>query len=163
MRPTEFAQKHDLDPHILEAACASLYEMELFDKRDGTYELAANGKLIIETLQGWLKVSYGYSEIFGSLEQMLRREKIYGKDFYRRSDFVAVGSGEMEDLMRSADAALYFAKDRGRNRFAFYETSFDSQLHQLGQLRLNGAEPVDQSEHSLTTKFDRFRDRRVSL
>jgi cyclopropane fatty-acyl-phospholipid synthase-like methyltransferase len=29
----------------------------------------------------------------------LRKEKVYGRDFYRRSDFVARGSGEMENLL----------------------------------------------------------------
>ncbi len=90
-----FAISRHLDETILKALCDALYSIRIFQKNGVRYSLDAKGKLLVDTLRGWFEVSYGYDEIFASLEPMLRGEKVYGKDFYRRSDSVATGSGEM--------------------------------------------------------------------
>jgi phenylpyruvate C(3)-methyltransferase len=96
----EFARKHDLDPHILNSLCESFYCLSLFKKRGGNeYALDEQGLLLVETLRGWFEVSYGYEEIFQRLEEQLRKQIVYERDFYRRSDFVAKGSGEMENWL----------------------------------------------------------------
>src|ERR1035438_8972572 len=71
----------------------------MFERKGASYSLSEKGRSIVEVMRGWLEVCYGYSEVFNSLEPLMRREKVYGKDFYRRSDFVARGSGEMENLL----------------------------------------------------------------
>jgi SAM-dependent methyltransferase len=94
-----FAKSAGVEIKVLRPLCEALYSDGLFDQ-NGTgdsYRLSEKGRAIFEVLKGWLEVSYGYSEVFSSLEGMLRGTKVYGKDFYRKSDFVATGSGEMEN------------------------------------------------------------------
>ena len=97
--PSEFAQREDLDEETLESTCAAFYELSLFERSNGGYALSAKGRDIVEVLRGWLELTYGYDELFINLEDILRKKKVYGTDFYRRSDFVAKGSGEMEDVL----------------------------------------------------------------
>ncbi|MFQ5741636.1 MAG: class I SAM-dependent methyltransferase [Acidobacteriota bacterium] len=94
-----FAAARNLDPRILKALCESFYSLSLFQKEDSTYSLDSKGELLVEVLRGWFDVSYGYNEIFQFLEPLLRKEKVYGRDLGRRSDFVAKGSGEMENFL----------------------------------------------------------------
>jgi cyclopropane fatty-acyl-phospholipid synthase-like methyltransferase len=95
----EFARQANLEPAVLEPLCESFYCLGMFERNGGGYSLSEKGRNVVEVMRGWLEVCYGYSEVFHSLEPLLRKEKVYGKDFYRRSDFVARGSGEMENLL----------------------------------------------------------------
>ena len=96
-----FAESKQLDFSILKPLCEALYSDGLLDRSDGgqRYGLSRKGRTAIEVLKGWLEVSYGYSEVFASLEGMMRGTKVYARDFYRKSDFVARGSGEMENWL----------------------------------------------------------------
>jgi SAM-dependent methyltransferase len=96
-----FAQSAQVDGKILRSLCEALYSDRLLDRNGSPdrYRLSRDGRLVYDVLKGWLEVSYGYSEVFASLEGMLRGTKVYGRDFYRKSDFVARGSGEMENWL----------------------------------------------------------------
>jgi cyclopropane fatty-acyl-phospholipid synthase-like methyltransferase len=94
-----FARAKNLDASVLTPLCDALYSIRIL-KKDGTkYGLDSKGVLLVEEMRGWFEVSYGYDEIFSSLEPMLRGQKVYGKDFYRRSDYVATGSGAMGESL----------------------------------------------------------------
>lgn len=95
----EFAARANLEPAVLHPLCEAFYCLGMFDRNGHGYSLSEKGRNIVEVMRGWLEVCYGYSEVFHSLEPLLRKEKVYGRDFYRRSDFVARGSGEMENLL----------------------------------------------------------------
>jgi len=95
----EFAAQANLERAVLDPLCEAFYCLGMFERHEGRYTLSDKGRNIVEVMRGWLEVCYGYSEVFHSLEPLLRKEKVYGKDFYRRSDFVARGSGEMENLL----------------------------------------------------------------
>jgi cyclopropane fatty-acyl-phospholipid synthase-like methyltransferase len=97
--PDAYAKSKDLDGDVLRPLCEALYADGLLERKDQGFELGEKGSLIVETLRGWLEVSYGYSELFDSLVPMMERKKLYGKDFYRKSDYVATGSGEMENWL----------------------------------------------------------------
>jgi cyclopropane fatty-acyl-phospholipid synthase-like methyltransferase len=71
----------------------------MFEREAARYSLSEKGRSIVEVMRGWLEVCYGYDEVFHSLGPLLRKERVYGRDLYRRSDFVARGSGEMENLL----------------------------------------------------------------
>ncbi len=90
-----FASSRQLDAGVLAALCDALYEIRILKKDGSKYALDGKGALLVDEMRGWFEVSYGYDEIFSSLEPMLRGQKVYGKDFYRRSDYVAIGSGAM--------------------------------------------------------------------
>ncbi|HVN05877.1 MAG TPA: class I SAM-dependent methyltransferase [Bryobacteraceae bacterium] len=94
-----FAAQAKLEAAVLAPLCEASYCLGIFDKNGDGYTLSEKGRSIVEVMRGWLEVCYGYDEVFHSLEPLLRKEKIYGKDLYRRSDFVARGSGEMENLL----------------------------------------------------------------
>lgn len=94
-----FAARANLELAVLQPLCEAFYCLGMFDRCNGGYALSEKGRSVVEVMRGWLEVCYGYSEVFHSLEPLLRKEKVYGRDFYRRSDFVARGSGEMENLL----------------------------------------------------------------
>jgi len=95
----EFAAQENLDAAVLEPLCEAFYCLGMFEKNGAGYSLSEKGRDIVEVMRGWLEVCYGYDEVFHSLGPLLRQEKVYGRDLYRRSDFVARGSGEMENLL----------------------------------------------------------------
>lgn len=95
----DFATRAHLEIDVLRPLCEALYCVGMLDHSGSGYRLSEKGLGVVELLRGWLEVCYGYSEVFHSLEPLLRKEKVYGQDFYRRSDFVARGSGEMENLL----------------------------------------------------------------
>ncbi|MGA2581532.1 MAG: class I SAM-dependent methyltransferase [Bryobacteraceae bacterium] len=95
----EFAARANLEPAVLQPLCEAFYCLGLFERNTAGYSLSEKGRSVVEVMRGWLDVCYGYGEVFHSLEPLLRKEKVYGRDLYRRSDFVARGSGEMENLL----------------------------------------------------------------
>lgn len=92
-----FAEAHDLDGHILQSLVDSLYALRILDKKGADYVLDDKGRVLIEVARGWFDGVYGYEGIYHSLEPLLRKQLIYGRDIYRRPDFVAKGSGEIEN------------------------------------------------------------------
>jgi hypothetical protein len=95
----EFAARTNLEPAVLQPLCEAFYCLGMFERNGAGYSLSEKGRSIVEVMRGWLEVCYGYSEVFHSLEPLLRKEKVYGRDLYRRANFVARGSGEMENLL----------------------------------------------------------------
>jgi cyclopropane fatty-acyl-phospholipid synthase-like methyltransferase len=93
----QFARLHNLDETILRGLCEALFAVGMFGRNGDSFFLEAKGKLLMDKFRGWLELSYGYEEVFHRLEPLLRKEIVYGKDLYRRPDFVAKGSGEMEN------------------------------------------------------------------
>jgi len=95
----EFAARANLEMHVLQPLCEAFYCLGMFDRNGSGYALSEKGRSVVEVMRGWLEICYGYDEVFHSLEGLLRKQKVYGRDLYRRSDFVARGSGEMENLL----------------------------------------------------------------
>lgn len=96
----EFARSKNFDAIILQALCDYLFALSILKKNSsGYYSLDSKGPLLVEEARGWFNGTYGYEEVFHFLEDMLKKEKVYGKDIYRRPDFVAKGSGEAENLI----------------------------------------------------------------
>jgi SAM-dependent methyltransferase len=94
-----FATKEKLDINILRPLVEAMYSIGFLDRVGECFALSDKGRLMMEVLRGWFEISYGYTDIFHNLEEMLRGTQAYGRDFYRKSDFVATGSGEMENLL----------------------------------------------------------------
>jgi phenylpyruvate C(3)-methyltransferase len=91
-----FAAERGLDRRILVALCDSLYSLQMLKKDGPRYSLEAKGRLIADVARGWFEGLYGYEGIFHELESLLRKEKQFGRDLRRRSDFVARGTELME-------------------------------------------------------------------
>jgi 2-ketoarginine methyltransferase len=95
----EFAARANMETHVLQPLCEAFYCLGMFDRNGSSYSLSEKGRSVVEVMRGWLELSYGYGEVFYSFEALLRKQKVYGQDLYRRSDFVARGSGQMESLL----------------------------------------------------------------
>jgi SAM-dependent methyltransferase len=95
--PDTFAEARNLDPEILRSLCVALYATRFLRKNGTRYMLDRKGQILVGVTRGWFDGVYGYEGMVHHLEGLLRKEIVYGKDLRRRSDFVAVGSGEMEN------------------------------------------------------------------
>jgi cyclopropane fatty-acyl-phospholipid synthase-like methyltransferase len=95
----EFAARANLELAVLRPLCEAFYCVGMFERSGAVYSLSEKASGVLGVMGGWLELSYGYDEVFHSLEPLLRKEKVYGRDLYRRSDFVARGSGKMENLL----------------------------------------------------------------
>jgi SAM-dependent methyltransferase len=91
-----FADERHLDRGILQSLCDSLFSLGILKKDGATYALEGKGRLLAEEARGWFEGVYGYEGVYHELEALLKKEKVFGKDVTRRSDFVARGSGQAE-------------------------------------------------------------------
>jgi 2-ketoarginine methyltransferase len=92
-----FARSNNLDPDVLRALCEALFAMRVLKLNGHGYALDRKGKMVLEVARGWFDISYGYEEVFHNLEGLLKKTKRYGSDVHRRGDYVARGSGEIEN------------------------------------------------------------------
>jgi cyclopropane fatty-acyl-phospholipid synthase-like methyltransferase len=94
-----FSEAGNLDGAILASLCEYLHALDLLEKRGSRYSLTRKGTSIATSARGWFDAVYGYESVFHSLEQLLRKEKRYGKDVFRREEHVIRGSERVEDLI----------------------------------------------------------------
>jgi SAM-dependent methyltransferase len=92
----QFADVHELDAHILQALVDSLYSLSILDKSGTDYVLDDKGRVLVEVARGWLDGVYGYEIVYHSMESLLRKELVYGRDICRRARWVAKGRGHIE-------------------------------------------------------------------
>ena len=99
VNPRQFADEGDLDPGILDALCDYMRLMGVFRKEGESFLLDKKGHFFVSYLLGWFDLVHGYEEVFHNLEALLKKERTYGKDLYRRPEHVARGSGEASKLL----------------------------------------------------------------
>lgn len=97
----QFAGQEGLDEDILRSLCDALYASRFLDRGNGGYVLTPLGRTLVTTGRGWFEGVYGYEPVYHSLEQLLRKEAVYGVDVSRLPDHIARGSA-------AAEALLYF-------------------------------------------------------
>lgn len=88
-----FARRENLDLKILTALCEYLYSIQILQREGDTYYLDEKGVLIDNLMTGPLLVVHAYENVFHNLEPLLRKQKKFGTDVNRLSEFVAGGSG----------------------------------------------------------------------
>ncbi len=89
-----FARARNLDRDVLRALCDALFSLRILkDGADG-YSLDSKGRVLAGMARGWFEGIYGYEDVFYSLEGMLRKEKVYGRDVERRMEVVTKGYAE---------------------------------------------------------------------
>jgi cyclopropane fatty-acyl-phospholipid synthase-like methyltransferase len=92
----DFARAHELDETILRGLCEAMVSVGVFSRTGDTFSFEPDGRMLMDHFRGWIELSYGYEEVFHRLECLLTKQMVYGENIYRRPDFVAKGSGEME-------------------------------------------------------------------
>lgn len=110
----DFAAARGLDPSILTSLCDSLFSLRILDKSGREYSLDAKGRILVEVARGWFDSVYGYEGVFHSLEALLKKEKVYGRDVTRRVEFVTKGYGEVEKWFYFPLALDMLARQHGR-------------------------------------------------
>jgi SAM-dependent methyltransferase len=96
-----FAAAQGLDGEILRSLCEALYASRILDRSEAGYSLTRQGRTMVTTGRGWFEGVYGYEPVYHALEQLLRKEAVYGVDVSRLPDHIARGSA-------AAEALLYF-------------------------------------------------------
>jgi len=94
-----FAAERGLDARILRSLCDYLDVLGFVERTPRGHALTARGQLIQGTLSGAYYLVDAYEDVFHNLEALLRREKVYGVDVHRRSEFVARGSGAIGQML----------------------------------------------------------------
>jgi 2-ketoarginine methyltransferase len=87
-----YAAENNLDKKILKSVCEYLYSLRILKKYEDAYMLDSEGKRLSDLSQGVFDFLYAYAPLFHDLGPLLKKEKTYGRDIFRREKFVAKGS-----------------------------------------------------------------------
>lgn len=109
-----FADTHGLDESILRSLVDSLYAGRILNRRGTGYVLDRRGRVLVDVARGWFDGVCGYEDLYHSLEALLRKEKVYGRDVTRRSDLVEKGRSEIESWIYFPLAAELLARTNRR-------------------------------------------------
>ena len=91
-----YAKEKNLNYKILQSICDYLYYIGVLRKNNLNYSLAKKGEAILNLSRSSYEFVYAYAPLLQELETLLKNEKIYGKDLYRRDEFVAKASFRTE-------------------------------------------------------------------
>lgn len=91
----EFARRKGLNEHVLESVCEYLDGIKVLEFDGGRCSLDTKGATLMKEPRGLFDLLYGYEPVFRELENLMRSNKTYGVDVFRRGEAVAKGSGEL--------------------------------------------------------------------
>ncbi len=161
----DLAKSLGLDARVLEFVLDYLDCVRVVRRGpDGRYTLDSLGRSLVEEPRGAFDLACGYADVTANLTALVRGEKKFARDVFRREAFVAKGSGElgaqlpfpvMADMIRRA--AFRVALDLGSGDLEFLFTL----CRELPGLRAYG---VDVSTEAVALARERlaaspFRDR----
>ncbi len=87
-----FSEKYSYDGFSLRVLCEYLYTIGLLNKTQQGYKWSHKGHATYHLGYGVFDLLHAYAPIFENLEPIIKSEKLYGSDIFRRSKFVASGS-----------------------------------------------------------------------
>ena len=94
-----FCNKRDVDFETLKIVCDYLAVLNIIKKESLKYSITDYGKKLFRDTRGAFSLLYAYMPIFEVLPDILLKRKRYGKDVFRRIDFVGIGSNELSALL----------------------------------------------------------------
>jgi len=112
LRVEEFSRRYQIDAKTLRVLCDYLYCIRILRRNGEEYALDSDGRLLVDTARGWFEATYGYQDVYCELENILRKQKEYGRDVFRKPVLVASGSGRMEQMVHFPLAIDLIAKNR---------------------------------------------------
>lgn len=83
----------------LKVVCDYLVIMNIFSKSGMTYGMTNYGRKLFDSSEGAFSLLYAYMPIFENLPEVIKKEKVYGRDIHRKSKFVGKGSAELAKLL----------------------------------------------------------------
>lgn len=95
----QFAQAKNFDGEVLKFLCEAMYSYGVLRRAGDGYALTEDGALLVGVGRGWFEAVYGYEGVFHELESLVRKTGRYGETITRRADFVAKGSGAIENWL----------------------------------------------------------------
>jgi cyclopropane fatty-acyl-phospholipid synthase-like methyltransferase len=92
----DFARQKNLDNEIITILCEYLFATRMFDRSGNDYFLTKQGQHTLTYAQGAFYFIHAYAPLFENLDALLKKQKIYGKDIFRREKSVSQASAETE-------------------------------------------------------------------
>lgn len=92
---TQYARRRNLNLEILRHICEYLDVLKLLRLEGDRCFLEARCEVFLKEPRGTFDLLFGYEPVFYNLGALLTNGKRYGKEVFRRGDFVAKGSGEL--------------------------------------------------------------------
>lgn len=94
-----FSRQQNLDFDTLKIISDYFAVLGILEKQKFVYSLTPYGKTLFHDSKGALTLLYAYMPVFESLPEIIRKEKRYGIDLVRKSQFVGQGSNELAALL----------------------------------------------------------------
>ena len=94
----DFSSKNNLNLSILKFCCDYLYVVRIFNKKALTYSLTHYGYNLFTSSRGVFDFIHAYAPVFENLEFLITNKKSYGKDIFRRGEFVGRASAALAEL-----------------------------------------------------------------
>ncbi len=95
----KFSNIKNFDLYTLKVVCDYFSILGIFGKRGLKYSLTAYGQKLFDSSKGVFSLLYAYMPVFEALPEIIRKEKKYGVDVLRKSEFVGLGSAELGQLL----------------------------------------------------------------
>ena len=109
---TQYARERKLNLEILKYVCEYLDVLKLLRLEGDRCFLEPRCRVFLKEPRGTFDLLFGYEPVFHDLGGLLTNRKQYGKDVFRRGEFVARGSGEL-GLQLPFPMMIGFAKEYG--------------------------------------------------
>lgn len=106
----KFSRCNQLNFYYLKAICDYLFILGFLTREKGNYFLSEKGTKLIKRARGAYDLLYAYFPIFENLVPLLRGQKCYGKDFFRRGKYVAKGTAELALYLPFPESVAIFKK-----------------------------------------------------
>ena len=94
-----FLKRRNINDKILTAICDYLFVLRILNKTGRRYSLGPKGKTLIKYSRGTFDFIYAYAPLFENIDALLKNEKKYNVDVFRRGKFVAKATAEVSQFI----------------------------------------------------------------
>lgn len=110
-----FACENKIDKEYLESVCEYLYVLNVFEKIGNKYGQSDCGRKIIGLSKGAFYFIHAYAPLFENLSSLMKNEKKYKKDVFRREKYVAEATAEVAQWIPIPVVKNMIVKHRFKN------------------------------------------------
>lgn len=94
-----FAKEKKINEKILIAICDYLFVLQILNRSGKYYSLSPKSEDLLKYSTGTFDFIYAYAPLFENLEALLKNEKKYNVDVFRREKFVAKATAEVSQFI----------------------------------------------------------------
>ena len=92
---SEAQTRYRFHPHVFESLVDYFDVLRILRREGDRIRLDKQGRLLLAEPRGSFDLALGYEPVFRNLGAMLRGEALFGRDVFRRGEYIARGSGEL--------------------------------------------------------------------